>query len=146
MELFDDIIEESQPPKVTKEMAFVGILILTNNSDGSVSDEEARGLVNIVSRMRMYQDLSADQINRVLSRAVGLINRRGFDEALQLFAQALPEKLHKTVFANACDLVLADGVVEAEEKKFINDLRKALGLSGDDAQTIAQVMVYKNQG
>jgi tellurite resistance protein len=42
--------------------------------------------------------------------------------------------------------VLADGVVEAEEKEFINNLRRALGLSGDDAQMIAQVMVYKNQG
>jgi tellurite resistance protein len=146
MELFDDILGESQPQKVTKEMAYLGVLLLANNCDGAVSDEEARALGTAVSRMKMFQDMNGDQIGRILDRAVGFINRKGFDESLQVFARVIPEKLHKTAFANACDLILADGVVEAEEKKFINNLRSALGLSGDDAQTIAQVMVYKNQG
>ena len=37
-------------------------------------------------------------------------------------------------------------LVEEEEKEFINNLRRALKLSGDDAQMIAQVIVWKNQG
>lgn len=146
MELFDDIIEESEPQKLTKEGAFVGVLMLANSSDGNLSDEELRGFGSIVSRMKLYRDMTGPQFNRVVDRAAGVINRKGFDAALAEFAGVLPEGLHKAVFANACDLVLADGVVEAEEKKFINDLRRALGLSGDDAKTIAQVMVYKNQG
>jgi hypothetical protein len=68
------------------------------------------------------------------------------EAALQKFAEALPENLHRAAFANACNQVLADGVVEAEEKEFINNLRRALNLSGDDAQMIAQVMIWKNQG
>jgi tellurite resistance protein len=146
MGLFDDVLGGSEPQKLTKEIAYVGILILANNSDGNVSDEESRALGTACSRMKMYRDLTGDQVGRIIDRAVGIINRKGFEEALGLFVQALPEKLHRTVFANAVDLVLADGVVEAEEKAFINDLRKALGLAGDDAQMIAQVMIYKNQG
>ena len=76
----------------------------------------------------------------------GIISRTDPDNALKLFAKAIPESLQKAVFANACDLVLADGVVENEEKQFIARLRQALNLSGDDARTIAQAMVYKNQG
>jgi tellurite resistance protein len=146
MGLFDDVLGESKGQQITKEIAYVGILIIANNSDGNVSDEEARALGTNICRMKMYRDLTGDQIGRIIDRAIGVINRKGFEESLSLFVQALPEKLHKTVFANAVDLVLADGVVEAEEKEFINDLRKVLGLSGDDAQMIAQVMVYKNMG
>ena len=62
------------------------------------------------------------------------------------FAAALPENLHRAAFANAVNQVLADGVVEDEEKEFINKLRRALNLAGDDAQMIAKVMMWKNQG
>ena len=38
------------------------------------------------------------------------------------------------------------GVTKDEEKEFINNLRRALGLPGDDANMIAKVMMWKNQG
>jgi hypothetical protein len=33
-----------------------------------------------------------------------------------------------------------------EEREFINKLWRTLGMSGDDAKTIVQVMVIKNKG
>src|SRR5262249_40876663 len=107
---------------------------------------EMDGFVTIVRRMKLYRDMSAEQYNRVIDRAVGIIDRNDSEKALAQFARVLPEGLHKAVFANACDLVLADGIVEAEEKEFINKLRKALNLNTEEAQMIAKVMVYKNQG
>jgi hypothetical protein len=96
--------------------------------------------------MKLYRDLSESQLSRIIDRTLGYIKRTGFDESLAMFAKVLPESLHKAAFANAVNQVLADGVVEAEEKEFINNLRKALGMAGDDAQMIAKVMVWKNQG
>ena len=147
MGLFDDTFSaEEKPTQLTKEVAFLGILMLADYSDGSVSDEEARAFVNTVCRMKLYRDMTDRQMNRLIDQALAHIKRVGFDAALQQFAKALPENLHRSVFANACNQVLADGVVEQEEKEFINNLRRALCLSGDDAKMIAQVMVYKNQG
>ena len=59
---------------------------------------------------------------------------------------ALPEELRETVFANACDIILADGVVEGEEKALLEKLQKKLELSGDEAMDIVKVMVIKNRG
>lgn len=146
MGLFDDTFGEGEAPKLTKEMAFLGILMAADFSDGTVSEEEVRAFGSTISRMRLYRDLTGQQINRLIDRAAGIIKRSGIDAALQQFAAALPENLHRAAFANACNQVLADGVVEDEEKEFINNLRRALKLSGDDAKMIAQVMVWKNQG
>jgi hypothetical protein len=146
MGLFDDALGEGQPAKVTKETAFLGILMLADYSDGNVSVEEVRAFANTVCRMKLYRDMTEQQLNRVIDQATGFIKRAGFEAALKKFAEMLPENLHKPVFANACNQILADGVVEQEEKEFINNLRRALNMSGDDAQTIAQVMVWKNQG
>ncbi len=120
--------------------------MLANASDGHVSDEEVRGFLTVLLRMKLYKDMTQDQLRKVVDRVCGIINRTEAEAALAKFAEALPEPLHRAAFANACDLVLADGVVEEEEKQFIGRLRQALKLSGDDARTIAQVMVYKNQG
>jgi tellurite resistance protein len=61
-------------------------------------------------------------------------------------AEGLPEGLRQTAFANACDIVLADGVVEDEEKEFLDHLQKALELDGDTALNIVEVMIIKNKG
>ncbi|HYH69358.1 MAG TPA: tellurite resistance TerB family protein, partial [Urbifossiella sp.] len=85
-------------------------------------------------------------INRLIDRGNKLIRQHGEEEALKQFAAALPEPLHRAAFANAVNQVLADGVVEDEEKAFVNNLRRALGLPGDDANMIAKVIMWKNQG
>jgi tellurite resistance protein len=146
MGLFDDSLGEGQPAKVTKEMAYLGILMVADYSDGSVSHDEVQAFVGTLSRMKLYRDLTGQQMTKLIEHATGIIKRSGVDAALQKFAAALPENLHRSVFANACNQVLADGEVEAEEKEFIEKLRRALQLNGDDARMIAQVMVYKNQG
>lgn len=146
MGLFDNAFGSSQPKELTKQDAFAGILLAANASDGHVSDEEVQGFFTVLFRMKMFREWTEDQLRHTIDRMLGLIKRKGADVCMETCAKVLPENLHRAVFANACDLILADGVVEDEEKEFINKLRKALGLSGDDAQTIAQVMVWKNQG
>lgn len=146
MGLFDDALGGNKPAKLTKEVAYLGILMLADYSDGTVSEDELQSFVTTLSRMKLYRDLSGDQVNRLIDQGNKVIKRAGQDDALKQFAAALPETLHRAVFANAVNQVLADGVVEDEEKEFINDLRRALGLSGDDAQMIAKVIMWKNQG
>jgi tellurite resistance protein len=146
MGLLDDDFDSLKAKPLTKNEAFAGVLLGAVASDGHIGDEEMRGLCTILFRMKMYENWTDDRINQVFNRMLGMIKRVGFDKVLQQCARALPEELHKTAFANACDLILADGVVEDEEKEFINMVWKTLGISGDDAKTIAQVMVIKNKG
>jgi hypothetical protein len=54
--------------------------------------------------------------------------------------------LKTTAFANACDIVLADGVVEDDEKEFLDKLQNQLDIPSDEAVNIVQVMIVKNKG
>jgi hypothetical protein len=145
MSLFDNMGSSGQR-ELTKHEAFAGILLAANASDGHVSQEEVQGFFTILLRMKMFRDWTPEKLQQTIDRMLGLLKRKGVEETVDRCAQALPEQLHRAAFANACDLILADGVVEEEEKEFINRLRRALNIPGDDAKTIAQVMVYKNQG
>jgi hypothetical protein len=77
---------------------------------------------------------------------LGVLKRGGPDKLLEKVVPVLPPELRETAFANACDIVLADGVVEDAEKEFINKLMAQLGIAGDRALTIVDVMIVKNRG
>ena len=83
-------------------MAFLGILMLADFSDGNVSEEELSAFGTAVCRMKLYRDMTEQQLNRIIDRTTGFIKRSGFDTAIHAFAEALPENLHRAAFANAC--------------------------------------------
>lgn len=147
MGLFDNIFGGHTPNKAFgKAESFAAILLGAVASDGHIAEEEVRGLVTILARMKMYENWSDDKFNSMLNRILGAIKREGVDKVMDRAAESLPENLRETAFANACDLVLADGIVEDEEKQFLDKLQKRLELTGDTALDIVHVMIIKNRG
>ncbi len=143
MDLFEDDVPSPRSNKLSVEEAFAGILLAANAADGYVSQEEVQAFGTLICRMRLYKPLNGDQIGRIIDRNLSQMRRLGLEEFVNRCA-AIPDRLRKTAFANAVDMVMADGVVEDEEKQFINNLRRQLNISGDDAQMIVTVMRYKN--
>src|SRR5262245_642109 len=149
MGLFDNLFSSekgSSSRELGKAEAFAGILLCACAADGHIADEEARGLVTLMGRMKMFENWSDDKFNSTIDRMLGLIRRQGVEKVIKKCAEVLPQQLHPTVFAQACELVLADGVVEEEEKAFLEQLQRDLQMSGDEALTIVEVMIIKNKG
>lgn len=148
MGLFDDVFDSpsSSGKAMNKGEAFAAILLGAAASDGHIADEEAQGLWTITGRMKLFSSWSPDKFNHMMDKLVAMLKREGLDRMLDRAAKALPEELNETAFANACDIVLADGVVEDDEKTFLQKLTRMLEISGDQALTIAKVMVVKNRG
>jgi hypothetical protein len=147
MGLFDNIFGGQQTSKeMTKQEAFAGLLLCATACDGHIAEEEAQGLCTILSRMKLYDNWSGDKFGSMLNRLVGALKREGVDKVMERCSRTVPDELKETAFAGACDLVLADGVVEDEEKEFLDKLQKVLDIPGDQALTIVQVMIIKNKG
>ena len=126
--------------------AFAGILLGASACDGHIAEEEVGGLVTALLRMKLYHRFTDKQFNQMLNKLHGIVKRKGVDVLLDGCCKVLPKDLHRTAFANACDIILADGIVEQDEKVFIDKLRTALGIDNDAAKTIAEVMIVKNKG
>lgn len=147
MGLFDSLFGSSKEKKeLSKAEAFAGVLLAAVAADGHISDEEARGLSTILGRMKLYDNWSNDKFNATINKLIGLLKRQGPEEVLAQCAPVLSTSMAETAFANACDLLLADGGIEEEEKVFLDSLQKHLGISGDQALTIVEVMIIKNRG
>ncbi len=147
MGLFDSLFGGMESAKkLTPQQAFAGILLAAGACDGHISDSEAENLMAAVGRMRLFQRVSDKEFSQVMNKLMGILKKNGPDGLIEGCTAALPKELANAAFANACNIVLADGVVDSDEKEFIEKLRNKLGLDNNVAKAIAQVMVIKNKG
>lgn len=147
MGLFDALLGGMESSgKLGPQEAFAGILLGASACDGHIADDEVNGLITCLVRMKLYQRLTGEQFGKMLNKLQGILKKKGVDALVDACVEGLPEELSKTAFTNACDIVLSDGVVEPDEKEFIDKLQAKLGIEANAAKTIAQVMVVKNKG
>lgn len=147
MGLFDSLFGGMESSgKFTEHEAFAGVLLGASACDGHIADDEVDGLITILVRMKMFRRFDGKQFGQMLNKLVGVIKKKGVEFLIDKCVEAMPDGLRETAFANACDIVLADGVVEQDEKEFIEMVRNRLRISKEQALEIVQVMVFKNKG
>lgn len=147
MGLFDSLFGGMEGGgKLTTQEAFAGVLVAASGCDGHIADEEVNNLITCLVRMKLYQRVNGRAFSQILNKSTSIFKKKGANTLVDVCAEVLPKELAITAFANAVDIVLADGVVEPDERAFIEYLAKALKINGDTAKLIASVMVSKNKG
>ncbi len=149
MSLFDDILEDglpSGPAAFGPQEGFAGVMLCASACDGHIGDEEGQSLNMILSQKKLYERHTQQQFSSMMDRLVGELKRGGPEKLLEKAYDAVPPELRECAFANAVDIVLSDGVIEQEEREFIDDLQGKFEIDSKRAKAIVQVMVYKNHG
>lgn len=148
MGLFDKVkgIKEAEQVKLNKEEAFAAVSLAAVAADGEITEEEARGLITSLLRMKLYEKFNDKQMSAMFNKLVGVIKRQGVDALVTSSKDILPTELRETAFAVAADLTLADGVLAKGEKDILTKIQESLGVPEDKAANIIEVMLIKNRG
>jgi hypothetical protein len=118
MSLFDDILGDEPSFAETKfgpQEGFAGVLLCASACDGHIADEESRSLFLILSQKKLYQRLSEQQFSAIMDRLLGFLKKGGPEKLLEKSYPAVPPELRESAFANAVDIILANGTVDGEE-------------------------------
>lgn len=147
MSLFDDVVgDQFQEQSFGPQEGFAGVLLCSSACDGNIGGDEVQVLMMKLGRMKLYQRVTDHQFRSMMDRLMGALQRGGPEKLMERCHPAVPPELRETAFANACDIVLVDGVVDEDEKAFIDDLMIKFEMDRKRAKTIVQVLVYKNHG
>lgn len=145
MGLFDKVLGSSTD-KLTEAEGMAGIALAAIASDGMITEEEAAGLGTTLSRMKLYGGMSNRDVNKVFEKLIKVARAEGVDKLLEMSSGAVRAELKRTAFAVAADLLMADGHVAPEEKKFLEKIQHSLGVTDEVALKIVEVMAIKNRG
>ena len=127
----------------TAAQAFLFIIIAAASCDGNIAPEESEQILSTIHRSRLFKEASGEELRNIHNVVVDRLGKRG-DRALSDACTALPVEYALAAFAQAIDVVLADGGFVAAEADFLDRLMVLLNISDTDAAKIAEVMNIKN--
>lgn len=145
MGLFDKVLGGGND-KLNEAEGFAGIALCAVAADGVITEEEAAGLGTSLSRMNLYSGMSNRDVNKIFEKLLKVLRAQGAENLMSLSAAAVTKDLRPTAFAVATDLLMADGTVDAKEKRYLEQIQKSLDVSDDLAVKIVEVIGIKNRG
>ncbi len=129
----------------TKQQAITAILYLAVTADREVSPEEEEAFIAASNEMRLLRKQTPTEFNEMVGEIREGILSKGREVILEAAVAALPADLQETAFALAVDFSMLDDNLVFVEKKFIEELRRALGISEERATLIVEVLDIKNR-
>ncbi len=142
MGLFDAF--KSGPVVFNEKEAFIGVLVAAIGVDGEIADEEIDSLLTILNRMPTYSN-DFSFIKSTYSKCLNTIRAVGSTGLLDAVVPQLNKSLYQTSFAQAIDIVIADGKVDKTEEDFIEKLKSMLFLDDNFVKNAVSIVSIKNR-
>jgi tellurite resistance protein len=109
--------------------ALVAVMVAVSASDEQLRTAELVAIQRTVNHMPVFGDYDADRIRTISQTVFDLFEEEdGLDALFGLIRAALPERLHETAYALACDVVAADGRLRDMELRMLEEVREELAI------------------
>ncbi len=105
----------------------VAVMVAVSASDENIGTTELIKIQAAVNLLPIFADFDIDRIKTVSQIVFDLFEQEdGLDALFGLIRGALPERLHETAYALACDVAAADGKLEETELRLLEEMRYEL--------------------
>lgn len=130
---------------ITPQIALIYAMITTSAVDNRMSDPELKRIGWIVKELPVFRDFDETSLIEHAQACGELMSGPdGLTTILETIAAGLPEHLHETAYALACEIAVTDPVV-IEERRFLQLLRQHLRLDKLTAAAIERAVLARHQ-
>ncbi|WP_395003721.1 tellurite resistance TerB family protein [Cypionkella sp.] len=120
---------QDTPASLSPQDALVAVMIAVSASDENMRTAELVAIQQTVNYMPVFGGYDADRIGVVANTVFDLFEEEdGLDALFGLIRDALPEQLHETAYALACDVAAADGNLREVELRMLEEVREELNI------------------
>lgn len=117
------------PASLSPQDALVAVMIAVSASDENMRTSELVAIQQTVNYMPVFASYDADRIGVVANTVFDLFEEEdGLEALFGLIRDGLPEALHETAYALACDVAAADGNLREVELRMLEEVREELNI------------------
>lgn len=115
------------PASLSPQDALVAVMIAASVADAQLRTAEMVAIQRMVHSMPIFAGYDADRIRIISQTVYDLFEEEdGLAALFGLIRDALPERLHETAYALACDAAAADGRLREVELRMLEEVREEL--------------------
>ncbi len=117
--------------------ALIYLMVLVSASDRDMTDAELQTIGDTVRKLPIFEGYEQSRLTATAQECAELLGKpNGLDTAFELIVGALPERVHETAYALACDIAAADGRASQEELRLLEMARDRLSMGRLEAAAI----------
>jgi tellurite resistance protein len=131
--------------KLELDEALMALFIGAMNANDHVAREELARAHHLIWSTRRFHRKSGETVGRLIDRMRGLVEEQDPAAVMESAARAVPPRLRPSAFAVVADLLLADGRIDARERRFLERLAVNFRIPTRLATDIVDVILVKNQ-
>lgn len=107
----------------------MALMVAISASDQNIRTSELVTIETLVNHLPVFSGYDMDRIKTVSQTVFDLFAvEDGLDALFGLIRDNLPDKLHETAYALACDVAAADGTLLEEELRLLEEIRYELSV------------------
>jgi tellurite resistance protein len=119
----------SDTPSMSAQDALVAVMIAVSAADEQLRTAEMVAIQRTVNHMPVFADYDPDRIRLIAQTVFDLFEEEdGLAALFGLIREGLPERLHETAYALACDAASADGKLREVELRMLEEVREELSI------------------
>ncbi|TQS73152.1 2-dehydro-3-deoxyphosphooctonate aldolase [Rhodobacteraceae bacterium] len=116
-------------PSLSAPDALVAVMVAVSASDEEIRTTELLAIERIVNHLPVFATYDTDRVGTVAHTVYALLSEvDGLEALFGLVRDALPERLYETAYALACDVAAADGTLNSQELRMLEEIRQELWL------------------
>ncbi len=117
------------PPPLSPQDALVALLIAVSAADTDLRTAELLSIEQMVDTLPVFAGYDPDRIKTIAGIVFDLFEEEeGLDALFGLIRDALPDRLHETAYALACEVAVADGALSQTELRMLEEIRHELNI------------------
>jgi tellurite resistance protein len=124
--------------------ALIALFIGAMNANGHVAREELARAHHLIWSTRRFRRKSGETVGRLVDRMKRLLEEQDAEDVIDIAAKTITAKLRPSAFVIVADLLLADGKIDARERKFLQRLALNFKIPARVASDVIEVMRVKN--
>ena len=124
--------------------ALMALFIGAMDANGHVAREELARAHHLIWSTRRFRRKSGETVGRLIDRMKRFLEQHDRAAVMERAAKTLPARLRPSAYAIIADLLLADGKIDAQERRFLQRLAASVGIDARRAADVIEVMLMKN--
>jgi tellurite resistance protein len=134
----------SRIKRLDLDEALIALFIGAMNANDHVAREELARAHHLIWSTKRFRRKSGETVGRLIERMKRLLEEREPAAVMEAAARGIPAKLRPSAFAIVADLLLADGKIDARERKFLRRLAVDFNIRTRLASQVIEAMLVKN--
>lgn len=107
----------------------MAVMVAVSASDEDIRTAELVKIQSAVNNLPVFADYDIDRLKTVSQTVLDLFEQEdGLAALFGLLQDSLPERLHETAYALACDVAAADGALAEPELRLLEEIRYELNI------------------